>query len=190
MTELYMNRPIIPITKLEHIMSFSNTYSCGDTQDFIASALSNNWDDETLSDPKPNQYYNKHWISNHCHGEYINEDLIEEIIQHLDDCGYITIDIDYGKYDHAFVVCNTEKGQVIIDSYVRVRKVECRPIDLRQMLLRLLHERSISTWNDIFNVNMEDQTQHNLDITYSYNDGIQDELLQVNGDSSHPNIRQ
>ena len=105
-------------------MTFCNMYSCGDTCDFIGAVLSNDWDDDTISCPRLDQYYNNHWVSNHCHGEYVNETLTDDIIRHLDECGYVTIDVDYGKYDHTFVVCNTEKGQVIVDSYVGVRKVE------------------------------------------------------------------
>ena len=68
-----MTQHTIQLARLEHIMSFCSSWRCGDTQDFIASALSNNWDDETLTNPKLNQYYNKHWMTNICYGEYVTE---------------------------------------------------------------------------------------------------------------------
>ena len=54
----------------------------------------------------------------------------------------VMIDVDYDGYDHAFVVCNTDRGQVVVDSYVNVRSVEWRFVDLRKMLLYLMRQRS------------------------------------------------
>ncbi len=173
---------MISITRLQHIINHCKSHRCGDTQDFIAGALSNNWSDDQLTNPCLDDYYNEHWIQNRFYGEYINQQLINTMCLRLDEHGYITVDVDWRGLEHSFVVCNTDVGQMKVDSYVKLRRVSYESVDLRRVLTSLVYNMSVETWNSMFGVNevIKPDNQGELWIVYSYNDETQEQAIYTN----------
>ena len=171
---------MIPLERLQTIAKLSPGRCCGETRYFIGAALSNNWNEEIMKDPLFQDYSNPKWTSiNYCSkGSSFRLDLInmtdkfirpDEIIlidlskiinlieTTLIRSGYIGVSIDcdcsksQNHIDHAFTICRTESGDIIIDSYIDERGVEIRPFDHRKDLGEFLKRPTLSLWNRIFN---------------------------------------
>lgn len=141
--------------RLNEIIRHIPYTKCADTQDFLCGALSNNWDTHKMSFPSPKDYYNPNWCNVSLNLKSDKHKLVDFIKQTLDKCGYMGIDVElcYGcececenSFEHCMVLCNTEQGIVIIDSYIRLRTVDIRPLDV-DVLLDLLQYPNISPWN-------------------------------------------
>ena len=189
--------------RLVNIISYipkTNT-CCEDTMNFISDVLSNNWDHKQMKDldikwddDYDKNYYSPHWISNKYCEEYLCLNSINEIDNYLIKYGYLSIHI-YLKFDrfpiwydhqvdHTFVVCQTDKGQVICDSYVHTRPTEIRPFDLHESLASLIKNPTIKNWNRIWGSTHSDKIDEScfpLSIKVLYYDVNRNTENYVNG---------
>lgn len=95
-----------------------------------------------------------HRITHEYRKKYICLNTIKKIDNILNKYGYISVGLEvYSsniKLDHEFIVCLTDKGQVICDSYLNTRPVEIRPFNLYQTLISLIKTPTIHNWNHIW----------------------------------------
>lgn len=71
----------IDIERLKTLFKYNQTTSCGETQDFICGALTNNWDKNICKYRKTQDYYNPNWSSI----DFISENkhyIIESVLSH------------------------------------------------------------------------------------------------------------
>ena len=104
---------------------------------------------------------------------FVNKSTIDSILWHLNKQGYIRVDAQYGELSHCFVVCDTKKGQVMIDANDIDNEICHMPyisayVDLGEMLSRLMREPSIETWNDVFDLEASDDIEGQFSLSYSY----------------------
>ena len=123
-----------------------------------------------------NQHISNAWCS-YC-SPFMDENIIiPEILQFLDKQGYVKIVVTYGKLSHSFVVCDTKRGQVMTDIDVNVvggiditdgSIFVSAYIDLGALLLRLMREPSVETWNDVFELEVEEDIEGEFSLSYNY----------------------
>lgn len=99
-------------------------------------------------------------------------DLIKVIERTALTCGYVNIRlwlwfsgnprqrIPPSYYDHLFILCNTEEGLKIVDSYMNLRFPEIRNYD-DTIFLSLLTSPSVSTWDSFCKGNISDECSIN-----------------------------
>lgn len=147
----------IDVYSLEKLFKYIGTTRCGETRDFICGAIANKWTKEIAKNRSLNDYFSPLWsgiefISEtngtfniltitstakrsviygndlNVNPEFSAMDIMLLITTALEKYGYIAISIDY-ELDHVFVLCKTNSGRVIIDSFVNQREAEIRPYD-------------------------------------------------------------
>lgn len=112
---------------LEKICEVSNhnlSNKCGDTSDFTSACLSHNWNtlEIELNSTNMKKWYHSGWvIKEYNRLPYMSDiNIMYEIILNT---GFINIELDIYHLEHAFNICNTVDGIVVIDSYIN-----CRPL--------------------------------------------------------------
>ena len=115
---------------------------CGDTQEFIMDYLSQPETDTTEG--------NKWSLYSVYNPDYNVMDNIEKLLVKY---SYIALDINYVDkdvdVDHAYVLCTTDRGYYIIDSYVNCRAPSIRPFDFSLFRAFILLP-SLKKWNDLW----------------------------------------
>jgi len=137
---------------------------CSSTKDFIEAYLSQNWNEQTMKKFPPMSDYSDyfgartHWITHEYRKKYICFNTINKINGFLSKYGYLSVGLEFFpknstheyNLDHDFVVCQTDQGQVVCDSYLNTRPVEIRPFNLQETLTSLITTPTIENWNRIW----------------------------------------
>ena len=72
--------------------------------------------------------------------------------ERLEATGYLKIELRVSfkcncNLGHSFVICQTDKGEVIVDSYLKHRKAEIRIVDAQELLFIFLTQSTFDNWN-------------------------------------------
>jgi len=180
---------IVSYDRLTDIISYipKEITRCGDIEEFVRASLSKSWDQHTMKMKSYHEdlglscddVYDPHWNLYEYREEYICLNIIDEIDNYLNKYGYLAVALElyndndhFAMLNHAFVVCNTEQGQVICDSYINTHPVEIRPFNLHETLTSLITTPTINNWNRIWQSKHKDISNNNLEffIEMSYYD--------------------
>jgi len=180
---------IVSYERLANITSYipKTITRCGTIEDFVGASLSKNWDQHTMKNYDNlslNDYYGPHWISNKYCEEYICLNTLTEIDNYLNKYGYLAVILDFCQFDHCFIICQTEQGQVICDAYACIHPVEIRPFNLHETLASLISTPTINNWNRIWGSKHKDREHSSssiISIDISYYDVNTNEAGYVNG---------
>lgn len=166
------------ITLLDDIISkVPNSTACGHTQNFICASLAN-------PDFDGINYFSRGWT------KYYISDCTFEIItvmkNFLDIYKYIALDIDIDyvvELEHATVICQTDHGYKIIDSYIRTRLCSIHDFEFEH-LQNLITTPSISMWNKLWccNEQLNDSFDYSdVHLSYMYFDPMSEPKLFEDG---------
>ena len=116
---------------------------------FIKAALSKNWNTEILSQPTSGDYYSPHWIIHTYY--YRSSDIVDILQEYLRKYGFVGFSL-FGGLEHGVVICHTDCGDVIADSYLQTRQAGFRKLtdsfwlDLRDLII----EPTLDKWNRLW----------------------------------------
>ena len=193
---------IINYDRLYEIVSYLkgkiNTTRCVVSGELLRVYLSKIADDTSTNNC--HKYISPHWVYHEYtpNGTSFSE-MYNEIEGFLTKYGFLRIAIyqkDYEKSNrlgHLFIVCNTDKGQVICDSYINVRGLEIQPFNLKEILTSVRSNMTIDKWNQIWHCNLwgsislslSSSINYEFDIEVAYHDITKEYSLYRDGVRLH-----